>query len=131
MGLKAGIYNYRASLSDLDLEREGGTGNDLSFSADVKRGFRPNLGVGFYLYTKDYYVGFSAPKLVETDLANADNTEGEVSELKRHYFLSAGYIYTLNSDWKFKPSLINKMVLYTIILDCVAEECILLLKVSY
>ena len=105
MGLKGGIYNYYVGLSDLDLNDP-----DNSFTQDYKKNFQPNLGAGAYLYTKDYYVGFSVPKLVKTELEDVGSSNDLSSELKRHFFITAGYVFELNSEWKIKPSFLNKMV---------------------
>ncbi len=105
LGLKGGIYNYYVGLSGLDLNEA-----DNSFTEDFKKNFQPNLGAGAYLYAKDYYVGISAPKLFNTELESSGTGDGFKSELKRHYFLTAGYIYELNSNWKLKPSILNKIV---------------------
>lgn len=104
LGLKGGIYNYYVSLSDLKLNE-----SDNTFSEDYKQNFQPNLGAGAYLYTQDYYVGFSVPKLIKTDLEDV-GTDDIPTELKVHYFITAGYVFELNSDWKLKPSLMNKLV---------------------
>lgn len=109
LGLKAGIYNYYVGLSDLALTEDAGS-NDDAYLQDYRNNFQPNLGAGAYLYSKDYYVGISAPKLVQTDLESVSSASEIASELKRHYFISAGYVYALNSDWKLKPSLIGKLV---------------------
>lgn len=105
LGLKGGIYNYYVGLSDLQLNEF-----DNSFTEDYKKNFQPNIGAGAYLYTKDYFVGISAPKLIQTDLEDAGSSDDIASELKRHYFITGGYIFTLNSDWKLKPSVLSKMV---------------------
>ncbi len=105
LGLKGGIYNYYVGLTDLSLNEQ-----DLSFQQDYKKNFQPNLGAGAYLYTKDYYVGLSVPKLIKTELEEIGISDGLKSELKRHFFITGGYIYELNPEWKLKPSTIIKMV---------------------
>ena len=105
MGLKGGIYNYYVGLTDLNINE-----SDVNFNQDFKKNLQPNLGTGFYLYSDDYYLGISVPKLIKSDLQNEDSDNNVLSEIRRHYFISAGYMFDINSDWKFKPSLLNKMV---------------------
>jgi type IX secretion system PorP/SprF family membrane protein len=105
LGLKGGIYNYYAGLSEVQLNE-----SDNAFSSDFKKSFQPNLGAGAYLYTNDYYVGFSVPKLIKTELESVGTGDEYESELKLHYFLTAGYVFELNSEWKLKPSILNKIV---------------------
>lgn len=105
LGLKGGIYNYYVGLSSLELNDP-----DNSYNQDYKKNFQPNIGTGLFLYTDDYYIGFSVPKLVQTDLESVSTSDDFSSELKRHYFISAGYVFRLNEDWKLKPSILNKIV---------------------
>nr|WP_319400951.1 type IX secretion system membrane protein PorP/SprF [uncultured Carboxylicivirga sp.] len=106
MGIKGGIYNYYVGLSDLSVE----DGSDASFSGNYERKTQPNAGMGLYLYSKKWYAGFSIPKLIQTDLSGNQVTTSNISDLRRHYFLMAGYVFDLNEDFKFKPSFINKVV---------------------
>lgn len=103
MGIKGGLNSYHAGLTDLNVEDP----TDDAFQNNEKQ-LNPNLGLGFYLYHDKYYIGFAAPKLLETkvdqEYATSDN------ELKRHYFIMAGYIFNINSRWDFKPSILTKAV---------------------
>ncbi|WP_430933736.1 PorP/SprF family type IX secretion system membrane protein [Saccharicrinis sp. 156] len=106
MGIKGGIYNYTVGLNELNV----GEGYDASFSGKIEQRWKPNAGAGLYLYTDRWYAGFSIPKLIQTDLNGNTTTAGNLSSLKRHYFLMAGYVFDINHDFKFKPSFINKVV---------------------
>lgn len=105
LGLKGGIYNYSLGLSDLALNEQ-----DNSFTEDYKKSFQPNLGSGAYMYTDKYYVGISIPKLVKTKLEEEESSTEISSELKRHFFITGGYIIDIHEDWKLKPSVLGKMV---------------------
>lgn len=102
MGLKAGIASYKASISNLVVNEP----DDPAFMND-DRSTNPNLGVGFYMYTDKYYLGFSAPKLFETTL-DEENNQG--NEMRRHYYIMGGYAFTINPDVVFKPTLLFKAV---------------------
>ena len=102
MGMKSGISAYRAGLTDLYLAEQ----DDEAFMSNEKR-TSPNFGFGFYLYSNKYYVGFSVPKLFQTDI---DDQPNRANELKRHYYLIGGYVWQLNSKWVFKPSILAKAV---------------------
>jgi type IX secretion system PorP/SprF family membrane protein len=107
MGIKGGFYNYYVGLSsDMVLDS-----SDPSFQGNLERKFQPNAGAGLYLYTNRWYAGFSIPKLIQTELTEAQSSSTSVlGELKRHYFLMGGYVHDLTSDLKIKPSVIYKMV---------------------
>lgn len=103
MGIKGGINSYYAGISDLKIRDP----EDAEFQKNEKQ-LNPNLGVGFYLYSDKYYIGVSAPKLIQTkvdkDYASSKN------ELKRHYYIIGGYIFKINSRWDFKPTVLIKAV---------------------
>lgn len=107
MGIKGGFYNYYAGLNTINY----GDGKDAAFNGNLERHFQPNAGAGLYLYTNKWYAGLAVPKLIQTDLNEIENSSSNVlGELKRHYFIMAGYVFDLNSDIKLKPAFINKMV---------------------
>ncbi len=106
MGIKGGIYNYYVGLNDVFVQN----GSDASFSGNYDKKLQPNAGMGLYLYSNKWYAGFSIPKLIQTDLSGDQMTTSNVSDLRRHYFVMAGYVFDLSSDLKFKPSFINKVV---------------------
>jgi type IX secretion system PorP/SprF family membrane protein len=105
LGIKGGITNYSNPLSTYDQY----SGNDEAASEDVEAKYLPNFGVGAFLYSEKYYVGFSIPKLIENDLSDNYQNFSTYSEM-RHFFLSAGYVFTLNENLKFKPTGLLKAV---------------------
>ena len=48
--------------------------NDPNFETNIDNRFRPNVGVGFYYHTDKFYLGLSAPNLLETDHFDEDAT---------------------------------------------------------
>ena len=103
MGIKGGISSYYAGLSHLDV-----IDNEDPQFIDNEKKLSPNLGFGFYLYHERFYVGFAVPKLLETSI---DEEYAEsFTDLKRHYYIHAGYTMQLSSEWVFKPSLLTKAV---------------------
>lgn len=105
MGLKGGIYNYYVGLNEINVGE-----TDNSFSGNYEQRLKPNAGAGLYLYTKRWYAGFSVPKLLQTEISKYTAVSDDEDELKRHYFIMAGYVFDMNPDLKFKPSFINKVV---------------------
>ena len=64
----------------------------------------PNFGAGIYLHSNKGYLGFSLPRLIEKSIDN--NTSK--SFLKRHYYLTSGYVFNVNSVTDIKPSILIK-----------------------
>ncbi len=103
MGIKGGITSYRADINNLTVIDE----NDPNFVSDEQK-IMPNLGFGFYLYNQKYFVGFSVPKLLETSID--EEYASSFKELKRHYYIVAGYNLDLTPNWTLKPTIYTRAV---------------------
>lgn len=66
-----------------------------------------NFGAGIYYYGDRHYVGFSVPRILENDLNNPATTGN--SRSARHFYISGGYVFNLNSVVKFKPAALVKI----------------------
>lgn len=101
-GAKGGV-----TLHDIGLASEVTTQfqNDLFFSEDVSSA-TPNVGLGTFLYGEKYYVGLSVPNMLNSLHLDEDGRQLGSEEL--HYFLSAGYVFQLSENTKFKPSTLIK-----------------------
>lgn len=107
MGLKGGFNFYQAELSKLKVFDEG----DPGFSDDVKGKFMPNVGFGFYYYTNKYYLGVSAPKLMRNKFLENYNVKSvSLGKEERHYYFIGGYIFEIDRNIVFKPSVLAKFV---------------------
>jgi type IX secretion system PorP/SprF family membrane protein len=99
-GLSGGVDIYTANYTQLNLYQP----NDPNFTADVKNAMLPNFGAGIYVSADNYYYGLSVPNLLQDTY---DKKEVKVSSLvarqSRGYYLSAGYVYTVNETIKLEP----------------------------
>jgi len=103
-GIKAGVANYILRSDRLTVWEE----NDDVF-AGRKSAWLPKAGVGAYYFQDKWYAGLSVPTLLAYDAKqNFSFDVDEASFLRRHYFLNGGYIFTLNENFKLKPSLLLK-----------------------
>lgn len=101
-GLMAGVNIFQADLASLTTV-EAETAN-----ASISSKAMPNFGFGLFWHGPRYYVGLSAPKLLENTIA--DGGAVTVSQEFRHYFAMAGYVMDINRDLKFKPSMLLRAV---------------------
>lgn len=103
-GLSAGFDIFQGRFSQLDLIDN----NDQAFIADVKGKFMPNVGFGIFYFSKKFYVGLSTPKLIQNSIYEAvDGTPTNGKQLISYYF-TAGYVFQINRDVKFKPAILFK-----------------------
>ncbi len=111
-GLKAGGHLLNVDfqkLTQFDV-------NDPNFETNIDNKFSPNVGVGIYYHTNKFYMGLSAPNLLETDHFNEDATVNSndsstfIAEERINYYLITGYVFDLSDSVKFKPALLSKLV---------------------
>jgi type IX secretion system PorP/SprF family membrane protein len=105
LGIKAGVTNYMNNLTEYT--GYPGDPSDPMFMGDVDIKYMPNFGVGAFLYSDDYYIGLSLPKILQNEFNNNYNNYSTWAEL-RHFFLIAGYVFDLSQDIKFKPTFLTK-----------------------
>ena len=110
IGLQAGMENYNADWTQLELET-GATIDDEAFRIGQNK-FFPNFGAGLYLSNEKFYVGFSSPHLVEYDLREQQDITTPIwARSVRHYFAMAGVAIPLKGRALiFKPSILVKNV---------------------
>ena len=98
-GLKAGFTGY-----SLDADFRESQDFDPSIRGIEDR-WTPNLGLGVFWHTNKWYLGLSAPRVLNTDR----NTEDGFEALERlSYYFTGGYVFDLSKAIKFKPSYLVK-----------------------
>jgi len=109
-GVKGGGH-----LLDIDSNRAN-TGpynpGDTDAEIFIDNKFSPQFGAGLYYYTDKFYLGLSAPNIIETvhfDESNNSNSNSTAKE-KIHYYFMTGYTFNLNDNLIFKPSVLTKVV---------------------
>ena len=108
-GLSGGFINDQERFSEVKTN----TQNDPRFVNDVTRKFLPNSSFGVYYYNKRFYAGLSIPRLLENKIiVSSPNSpvSNSVNFKYWHYYLATGYVFDLNEDMKFKPSILLKVV---------------------
>lgn len=64
--------------------------------------FIPDVNFGAYLYTKEYYAGFSAAQIIQPKI-NFEGSNSKDNKIVRHYFFSAGYKYETYQEFILEP----------------------------
>ncbi len=96
LGIKGGFTYFHASVTNLDVVNP----DDPSFAQNEKR-FYPNIGIGAYIYSYQFFAGLSLPRMLQTTFDRKfDKT------LKSPLYIMGGYNYELNSDWILMPSML-------------------------
>lgn len=76
--------------------------------ANVDNKFTPNIGAGAFLYSDKTYVGVSAPMFLEAD--RYDDNERHTLKQNMHIYATAGHVFDLSREVKFKPAFLTKIV---------------------
>jgi type IX secretion system PorP/SprF family membrane protein len=106
LGANAGFSHYSAKLTELTV-----WDNDQVFDANLSGKMLPRFGIGAYYFTPQYYAGLSIPTLFSYDNDyDASLNLNKATFLRRHYLLTAGYIFKINKDINLKPSFLLKYV---------------------
>jgi len=110
LGMNLGAIQYR--VDGTQFEPYDPTVPDPRAPEAVMANFRPDAGVGVYVYHHDWYGGISAQQLFNNNLKLTD--EGEETKrnrLKTHFFALAGYKFAeVNQRWVIEPSILVRKV---------------------
>ncbi|SCY07202.1 type IX secretion system membrane protein, PorP/SprF family [Nonlabens sp. Hel1_33_55] len=101
-GVSGGIDNY-----DVDFSR--GTfqdGNDPILSNNIDNRFSAIIGAGAYVYSDSWYAGVSVPDFFTNELYNG--VENSIATEELQLYLMGGYVFELNPNLKFKPTVLAK-----------------------
>lgn len=104
-GLKTGISSLDVDFTGFELEDPSDFG--FAFQNIHKTFF--NIGAGIYYNTNNYYVGLSVPNLLKSQ--HLEETNGQYQGVEEmHWFLTGGYVFELNKQFKVKPAFMAKAV---------------------
>ncbi len=110
LGIKAGVHLLDVNFDRLDQFHT----SDLLLDVNIDNKLSPTIGIGMYYYTPSFYMGLSAPNILETkhfDETSLGNTASSFLATERvtiYYIM--GYVFGINKNLKLKPSLLTKAV---------------------
>ncbi|MBU2907247.1 type IX secretion system membrane protein PorP/SprF [Arenibacter algicola] len=104
LGLNAGIDFFEVDYSKGSYYDQ----NDVLFSYDDYYNALPVIGAGTYIFSDNWYVGFSIPNM----LINQSNVESDKNLIHRdnHIYIIAGYVIDVSATVKLKPSILVKTI---------------------
>lgn len=102
-GLKTGLMNFRANLSQLQINDP----QDAVFNGVVINQTRFDVGFGVYYYSPSFYVSLSAPVINSFGYNALQTYDSIVTRAITSYFLM-GYVIKMGKDVDFIPSIYFK-----------------------
>ena len=104
-GIKGGFSYYVAKVNDLTVWDN----DDPNFTGTKKSAVLGKFGGGAYYYTEKWYAGFSIPAMLAYDPNHDFNISMESSsDIRKHYYLTGGYVFDAGEKFKLKPSFLLK-----------------------
>ncbi|MEH6537445.1 MAG: type IX secretion system membrane protein PorP/SprF [Psychroserpens sp.] len=98
-GVKAGFTSY-----SLDADFQQSQAHDPVIFGFEDR-WKPNIGTGVYWHSQKWYLGLSAPRILNTDYTG----DAEFQSLERiSYYFTGGYVFDLSENTKLKPAALLK-----------------------
>jgi type IX secretion system PorP/SprF family membrane protein len=98
-GIKAGFTSF-----SLDSDFQQDQSNDAVIFGFENR-WKPNIGAGLYWHSQKWYLGLSAPRILNTDYTG----DAEFQALERvGYYFTGGYVFDISKNTKFKPAALLK-----------------------
>lgn len=109
-GLKGGVRLLNIDFSRLN--PESSFDNNFANGSNVDNQFSPNIGVGVYYSTDKFYVGYSAPSLLQTEYfdESSNTNRSFLAKDRVNHYLIAGYVFDIHRYIKFKPATLFKAV---------------------
>ena len=105
VGVAAGLSHATLNTAALNPE--------TSFDPALSNGdgpWKPDLGLGAWLYSSTYYVGASVQQLLPSDLYFSSNNKYNQAKTVPQYFLTAGVKVFLTDDITLLPSFLIKEI---------------------
>jgi len=104
LGLNAGINFFEVDYSKGNYYDQ----DDILFSYDNYYNALPAIGAGTYIFSDNWYFGFSIPNM----LINRSNIESDKNLIHRdnHFYFMGGYVVDVSASLKLKPSVLVKTI---------------------
>jgi type IX secretion system PorP/SprF family membrane protein len=101
-GLKGGFTSINTNFNGFRLN-SGDISTDDAFADNVNETV-PNIGVGAYYFTDNYYVGLSAPNLLSAEHIKSRADINSFGPQEIHTYFTGGYVFDINEAFKLKPA---------------------------
>lgn len=108
-GFKASGQLLSINFDDLNQDNTGGVSNpDPLLQVGNQNTFSPNVGVGVFYFSDLFYLGLSAPRILETK--HFDSFALTTTTEAVNLYLMSGYVFELRDGAKIRPSILTRAV---------------------
>jgi type IX secretion system PorP/SprF family membrane protein len=107
MGVQGSVRLLRSDFSQVEAIQPKDL--DQAIPVGIQSKFVPNFGAGLYYKSNSFYVGFSVPRILQTNIDLAD-TELTISREVLHMYLMGGITFELSETVDLQPQVLLKYV---------------------
>lgn len=105
LGLKAGATSLQTNFNGFQFES-----SSPDFAFENTNFVKPNVGIGAFYFTDNYYVGLSVPNLLNSKHIQKRSGISDYGSENNHVFLTGGYVFPLSDSFLLKPAVMSKFV---------------------
>ena len=106
VGVSGGLNHISLNTNDITLENP----LDPAISNGNNSQWKPDLNVGVWAYSANYYIGASVQQLLKQNLYFNTNSNVTSSQTVPHYFFTAGLRLPVSDDISLLPSVLVKLI---------------------
>ncbi|TWR31697.1 type IX secretion system membrane protein PorP/SprF [Mucilaginibacter pallidiroseus] len=106
VGVSGGFNHIILNTNQITLENP----NDPTINNLGPNQWRPDIGVGIWAYSSNYYFGVSAQQLLPQNLYLTSGPTAQQSKSSPHYFVTGGYKIFLTDEVSLLPSALIKFI---------------------
>ena len=108
VGITTGVQQYVFDVHKLRLANNS-NGEDPVTMGGSRRAYLPDLSLGYYIYSKEFYAGLSLAQVIGFKIMDNElDEELKGNKMYRHLFFSGGYNYSINRHLSLQPSTLLK-----------------------
>lgn len=107
IGLQASIRLLQSDFTNLRGTQP--INQDEAVPEGIQSKFVPNFGVGVYYHSRSFYLGFSIPRLLTTNIDLSDDS-GVIAKEVNHAYMMTGTTIKLNETLRLQPQFLLKYV---------------------
>ncbi|MGV3539149.1 MAG: type IX secretion system membrane protein PorP/SprF [Rufibacter sp.] len=105
VGIAGGLVQSSLNGNAIQMAQE----NDPTLQQGMLTKTKFDLGLGTWIYSDIFYVGFSAAQLLTDKISKNEGIQAAQQELQPHFFGTAGYRLRLRYDFSLEPSVMVKV----------------------
>lgn len=106
-GIAAGVTNISLKSDKLEWQIPV---DPAVYGSGILNRVRPDINIGLYLYSADYFLGVSAQQVYPQEINFSDGSINAEGKSVPHLFMHGGWRFNLTDDWNFIPSVMAKFV---------------------